>query len=296
MLGASVLSRTAERLRISGVTEITVVPEDGTSAPPDSGFEFINRVPEWDSVVSRYLDYGLKTLLLVRASSYVELDVLDFLRYHRETSSCVTQVYDQRGAFDLLAIDASYLRDELGAFHGCLKSPARYPFLGYSNRLGDAHDFRQLVKDALFGRAAIRPLGQEIAANVWAHEDAWIDESTRVVGPAYVGKNSRVHADCTISGASSIEQQCEIDCSTTVDDCCILPRTYCGLGLTVRNAIASEDTLLHLGRNVELQFHDRRLMGVFRERGLWEQARSFLSAPVSASFVPCQPTNSNWHL
>jgi hypothetical protein len=296
VLGASPLSRTVERLRISGVSEISVLREDGTSAQPDSGLGFIDCVPEWDSVVSRYLGYGLKTLLLIRIGPYVELDVTDFLRFHRETSSPITQVYDQHGALDLLAIDAAHLRDKVGSFDSTLKSEACYPFVGYVNRLQDAHGFRQLVKDALFGRAAIRPIGREIAANVWVNEDAWVDESSRIFGPAYIGRNSRVHAACTISGASSIEQECEIDCGTTVDDCCILSRTYLGMALTVRHAVASEDTLLHLGRNVELQFHDRRLMGALR-REAWWQVRSCLSAPVPASLNPySQPTNPNWHL
>jgi hypothetical protein len=296
LLGASLLDRTVERLRMSGVSEITIVREHGTSAQSSSGIELINCLPEWDNVVSRYLGYGLKTLLLVRVGPYVELDVTEFLRFHRESSSPVTQANDQQGALDLLAIDATHLRDTLGSYGGILQSPARYTFLGHINRLWDAHDFRQLVRDALFGRAGIRPLGREVAANVWVHEDAWVDESTRIVGPAYIGKNSRVNAGCMISGASSIEQQCEIDCGTTVDDCSILSRTYVGMALKLRNAVASEHTLFHLGRNVELQFHDRRLMGVVPERGFLEQARVFLSAPGAALDSYSQPTNSNWHL
>jgi hypothetical protein len=296
VLGASPLSRTLERFRISGVSEISILREDGTSAQPDSGLGFIDCVPAWDSVVSRYLGYGLKTLLLIRIGPYVELDVTDFLRFHRETSSPVAQVYDQHGALDLFAIDAAHLRDKAGPFRGTLKSQTRYPFVGYTNRLQDVHDFRQLVKDALFGRAAIRPIGRELAANVWVNQDARVDESTRIFGPAYIGRNSRVQADSTIIGASSIEQECEIDCGTTVDDCCILSGTYLGMGLTVRHAVASEHTLLHLGRNVELRFHDRRLMGALRSEARW-QVRPSLSAPVPASLDPCsQPTNPNWHL
>jgi len=297
VLGASLLNRTVERMRISGVSEIAVVREDGISAQTDSGVEFINCVPEWDNLVSRYLGYGLKTLLLARVGPYVELDVTDFLRFHRENSSPVTQVYDQHGALDLFAIDAAHLCDRQSSFRARLKSPAPYTFRGYTNRLWDAHDFRQLVKDALFGRAGVRPLGREVAANVWVNDDAWVEESARIVGPAYIGKNSRVHAGCTINGASSIEQQCEIDCGTSVDDCSILSRTYLGMALKVCNAVASEHTLFHLGRNVELQFHDRRLMGVFPERSLLEQARSFLSAPAAAALEPySQPPNSNRHL
>jgi NDP-sugar pyrophosphorylase family protein len=281
------------RLRISGVSEISVLREDMTDTSPESGLEFITCGRESDDVLSRYLAYGLQTLLVVRLGPYVELDVNDFLRFHRETSSPVTQVFDRHGSLDLLAIEAAHLRDRMSTVRRSFKSRARYLFGGWVNRLRDIRDFRQLAKDALLGRVGIRPMGREIAANVWVNEDAWVEESAQIIGPAYIGKNSRVRANCTISGASSIEQECEVDCGTIVDDCCILPRTYLGMALKVHNAVASEHTLFHLGRNVQLHLHDRRLMGVFPERGLLGQARAFLSASLDPNG---QPTNSFWHL
>jgi hypothetical protein len=296
VLGASVLERMVERLRMFGVSEISVVRENPTE-PRNHEVGPIKGGAESDAVVSRYLGYGLETLLLVRIGPYVELDVADFLRFHRETPGPVSEVYDEHGALDLWAINAAHLRQEGESFRGMPPTPKHYAFAGYANRLWDAHDFRQLAKDALLGRAGIRPIGKEIATNVWANENAWIDESARIVGPAYIGENSRVHAACTITGASSIEQQCEIDCGTIIDDCCVLPHTYLGMALTVRNAIACEQTLFHLGRNVQLQFRDRRLMGVFPERGLLAQARSFWSAQVTGPLNPySQPTDSIWHL
>jgi hypothetical protein len=297
VLGASVLTRVVERLRISGVSEISVLREGTTIVEPDSGVEFVKCGREWDDVVSRYLGYGLETLLLVRIGPYVELDVSDFLRFHREISSPVTQVFDRYGALDLLAIDAAHLRDQAGSIRRSLKSYARYAFSGHANRLRCIQDFRQLAKDALFGRVGIRPIGREIAADVWVNEDAWLDESAQIVAPAYIGKNSRVHAACTISGASAVERLCEVDCGTSVDDSCILPHTYLGMALKVHNAVASEHTLFHLGRNVQLQFHDRRLLGVSSERRLLGQTVSLSSALIPAPFAPySQPTESDWHL
>jgi len=297
VLGASVLYRMVERLRISGVSEISVLRESATLGQPASGVGFIKCGREWEDVVGRYLSYGLETLLLVRMGLYVELDVSDFLRFHREVVSPVTRVFDRRGALDVLAIDAAHLRDKTGSICRSFKPRARYSFGGYANRLRSILDFRQLAKDALLGRVGLRPIGREIAADVWVNEDAWIHDSAKIIGPAYIGKNSRVDAACIISGASSVERLCEIDCGTSVDDCCILQRTYLGMALKVRNAVASEHTLFHLGRNVQLQLHDRRLLGVSSERRLLGQTLSLPSASMPASFYPPgQPTESDWHL
>jgi NDP-sugar pyrophosphorylase family protein len=289
VLGATVLNRVVERLRASGVSEIAVVQESMASLRRCGDAQFIKCGMEWDDTVARYLNYGLKNLLLIRVGSYVELDIPDFLRFHREVSSPVAQVHDQHGPLDVFAIDGNGLRDKTAFSDGMTKC-SRYPFAGYANRLGDAQDFRQLTRDALAGRAGIVPIGQEIAANVWVNDGASIDETAKINGPAYIGKYSRVRAACTLSESSSVEQDCEIDCGTTIDDSCILPHTYVGMGLSVRDAVACGDTLFHLGRNVELQLHDRRLMGSAPARSFF---RSLLSTPPPSSG---QPTTFNRHL
>lgn len=305
VLGESVLNRVLQRLQTFGVSEIVVIPDDSAAedwadyaATPQR-----NSWPIWDDVVSRYLSFGLETLLLVRVGAYVEVDVQDLFSFHREICSPVTQLYDEQGALDFLVIDGRELRDGTGSFRSRLKAVLpkhrRYPFTGYTNRLKDAGDFRRLAKDALWGRAAIRPLGHEVQPNVWVGEGAEIDNSANFAPPAYVGKKSRVNAACTVGEASTVEQYCEVDCGTQVIDSSVLPHTYLGMGLNVRNAVISEHTLFHLGRNVQMQFHDSRLIGdVPATRRLLRSARSFLRAADSfvAADQYCQPGSHNWHL
>jgi hypothetical protein len=289
-----VLNRMVERLRASGVSEISLVQESVGSLPRYDDADFIMCGMEWDDTVARYLSYGLKTLLLMRVGNYVELDIADLLRFHREGSRPVSQVHDRQGPLDCFAIEAKSLRDKKSLSEG-MTTCSRYPFAGYANRLADAQDFRQLTRDALAGRAGIVPIGREIAANVWANDDAWIDETAMIEGPAYIGKNSRVRAACTLSASSTVEQDCEIDCGTRIDDSSILPHTYLGMGLNVRDAVVCGDALFHLGRNLELQLHDRRLMGASPVRRFLGQARSFFSFSTPPP-SPGQPTTFNRHL
>jgi hypothetical protein len=281
LLGKSVLDRTIERLQTFGVSEISVISErllDLTLSPPLNAFW-----SSWETAISRCLKFELETLLLIRVGPYVELDVADFLRFHRETSSAMTQAYDKRGALDFVAIDGRRLAKGTGSFRARLRDlmPAhqRYHSSGYSNRLSSASDFRSLVRDALAGAARIRPIGTEISTNVWLGKDARIDRSARIAPPAYIGKDSRVNAACVISGATAIEQQAQIDCGTTVDDSCVLPSTYIGAGLKVCGTIVYQETLFHLGRNLELQFHDHKLFGkTFSGKALLPRIRSAVSA------------------
>jgi Bacterial transferase hexapeptide (six repeats) len=265
VLGKSVLDRVCERLQVFGVSEIAIIPEQDLGNGIQPGSPANAFWTTWNDVMSRYVQFDLATLLLVRVGPYIELDIADFLQFHRETSSVMTQVHDAHGALDLVAVDGKSLRLSTGTFRHRLQTliprQKRYPFSGYCNRLADVRDFHCLAMDALRGRAAIRPIGREIRANIWLGDNARIDESARIVAPVYIGRNSRIQADSVISGACAIEQNSEIGCGTTVDESCILAGTYVGPGLRVCGGVVHQQTFFHLGRNVQLQLHDRRLFG-----------------------------------
>ncbi|PYX09173.1 MAG: hypothetical protein DMG88_07710 [Acidobacteria bacterium] len=272
VLGQSVLDRTLDRLRVFGIDHVSVISEDGLCRWSQPGpFTYKSSTaagfwPAWDSVVSQYLNHGMATLLLVRLGPYVELDVSDFLRFHRESRGPLTQAHHSPGPLDLVAVDAKQLRNAEHSFRARLSTMIanrrEYKFNGYLNALAEPADFRRLVEDALRGRCGIRPIGQEVEPGIWVGQGAQIERSANVLAPAYIGANSYVRSSCTISGASAVEKQCEVDCTTSVDNCCILPGTYLGMGLNVSNAIVGAGRLFHLGRGVELQMNDDRLIGI----------------------------------
>lgn len=288
LLGKSVLDRAVERLQAFGAGEISVMAEQESHSSADVSDSPNSFWTAWEEVIARCLQFQLGTLLLVRVGPYVELDLADLLRFHRETFSVMTQVYDQRGALDLVAVDGKRLAQGTGSFRsrlrGLIPGHRRYQFNGYSNRLSDAGDFRCLVKDALHGRAGVRPIGKELGTNIWVGEGARIEESVRVLTPAYIGKNSRVHAACIISGASAIEQQSEIDCGTTVHDSSVLASSYVGTSLKVCGSVVCQKTLFYLRRNLQLQFHDARLFReTFTIRDLLPRSRVTAFAPHAQS-------------
>ena len=269
VLGQNLLERTLARLSSYGVEQLSVIAE-GTQSwyrTSDSGTVLepgANFWSTWDSVVSRYLEHGIEHLLLVRLGAYVELDVADMIRFHRQTSSPLTQAHDRQGALDLVLVDAARLRQGTGSFRGRLSAmiPARrrYRFDGYSNRLASVADYRRLVRDALLGRCELRPRGEETRPGVWVGSGARIEPSAQIEAPAYIGEGVRIRSASVISGASAIERRSEVDCGTVVDGCCILPETYVGMGLRVANSVVAGSRLFHLERKIEVHM-DERLLG-----------------------------------
>jgi NDP-sugar pyrophosphorylase family protein len=267
LLGQRLLDRVIQRLRASGVERVSVISEKSRSK--------ISQIDElvyagggfwsaWDSVVSQSLTNGIETLLLTRLGPYVEVEVPDLIRFHQANSNPLTQVYDEKGPLDFVLVNAAELNGADGSFRSRLSSfiphRNRYRFSGYSNRLSAPADFRRLVHDAFLGRCAIRPTGREVRPGVWMGDYSFIDNSARIDAPAYIGAGTRIGASCNIGGSSAIERNCEIDCGTIVEDCCILPGTYVGMGLNVRHSLVSGSKLFHLKRNIEMEFKDRSLI------------------------------------
>ena len=267
LLGQSLLDRVVQRLRGFGIEQVSVISEGAKSklAPIDDLSSASNTFwSAWDSVVSQFLNNGIDTLLLVRMGPYVEVDIPELVHFHREGAHSVTQVYDDKGPLDLVLVDAAELKAGEGSFRSRLSAllphRGRYRFSGYSNRLQEPADFRQLVNDAFLTRCAVQPLGREVRPGIWMGDYSFVDDSARVDAPAYIGTGTRIGPSCAIGGSSAIEQGCEVDCGTTIEDCCIFPGTYVGMGLNVRHSIVSGSQLFNLKRNVELEFSDSRLI------------------------------------
>lgn len=277
LIGQSVLERTIDRLRGFGVELISVFHYggyDGNEAQVDL----------WDKTVLDYARSGVKRILLISLGAYSELDLLDFLRFHSESRSPVTNVVDDRGPLGITLIeskcayaDGAPPSSRLPALLSCSST---YEYSGYSNRLAHSADYRQLAEHALRGLCDIRPVGQEVSPGVWVGEGARIHGSVRILGPSYIGAHSKIRSGSLIASGTTIERQCEIDCGTVVARASILPRTYLGPGLYVSQSIVCGTKLVHLGRNLSLELSETGLLshlGNPASRRILETLGSFLA-------------------
>jgi hypothetical protein len=266
-LGGTLLQFTLDNLREFGVRQEAVLFEESSAVgfnsceEPEDGHFF----SAWENAVAQQLYRGAEIIFLIRLSSYLEIDFADLVRFHRETSSVLTQVYDKKGAFDVVVVSADHLQTEPGSYRRRLSAlipyHRRYTFRGYSNRLRQPQDFRQLVRDSLSGRNSIRPNGREVSPALWLAEGASVDSSARVTAPAYIGANTQIKGSCVINGGTAIERDCEVDFGATITDSCVLPETYVGLGLNIVHSIVSKNGLFNLDRNVGVEISDRSLIG-----------------------------------
>ena len=266
ILGQSLLDRTFAKLESLGIKSVSVIPEGSTlnqllPARPVIQNDFTSA---WEKSVSRILSQGIDTLLLLRTSTYSDLDYEELFSFHAQRRTALTQVYSADQSIDVAVVNADLLRNSGDGYRKALSTlipqQERFFFHGYVNRLRKSKDFRRLVEDALNAKCNLRPVGSQVADGIWLGPGAEVDESAQITGPAFIGAGTRIAACVNISGATAIERDCEIDCSTTVSESWILQETYVGLGLNVRRSIVSNQKMFHLDRKTELPISDPRLI------------------------------------
>jgi hypothetical protein len=265
VLGQSLLERAIAKLKQFGVARYTVISECSQQFLPSRGASVDASVEAWERAVAHYVAECVDLLLLVRVSAYSDLDYVQFLRFHLENQSPITQAYAGDGALDIALVDASQLRGVDGAYRKTLSAlirrQGRFVYHGYVNRLTRPQDFYKLLNDGLRGQCGLRPTGSETREWVWQGADSEIHESVAITGPAFIGEGSSIGACSTVGAGTSIERDCEVDCGTVVEESWITPNTYLGVALDVRRSIVGQSALFHLDRNVEVEIGDHHLIG-----------------------------------
>jgi len=270
VLGRSLLERTISRLRRLPSASVRIVPEGPASSSllPARSAKSDTFITAWENAVEQHIREGADQLLLLRISSYSDIDYEEFLDFHLRRGAALTQAYADIGALDLAVMDTEYLRGTETPYRKVLSTfitgQERFFYEGYVNPLNQPQDLRRLVEDGLAGRCGLRPVGSEISPGVWIAPGARVDPSVTIKGPAFIGAASRVAEGCSISGSSSIERDCEVDCGTSVNQTCILQGVYVGVALSLRRLVISPKKLFHLDRNVEVEIDDQRLIGATR--------------------------------
>ena len=284
VLGCSTAARTVEYLRQSGIEEVSVFGGLSHAATP-TPFADIESYA-WRSAAKRVGDYrqdGLETLLILRASAYVECDLASLIGQHRDFGYAATRALNQDGALEIWAIDVRRFAVEEDLFSALASANvAECEIAGYVNRLQGPEDFRRLTTDLLTGKCKMRPHGVEIRPGVWIDEGAQIARGARIVAPVYIGRDSRIADDCLVTRCSNIESWSYVDFGTAVEDSSILTNTYIGIGLDLSHSIVDGDELLNLHHEVRLHISDPVVMRRNSPRGY---QREQLSQPEASEMI-----------
>lgn len=270
VLGRSTLERTIEHLKGVDVEAMSVLvhwdvfpmmpalrgshDDVAIMAALDLGFQVA-------LALKAFAEKGIEHAFVVRPNAYCEADLREMLECHREGQTLVTRAVDAEGPLDLWVIDCdaawqpSISSWDNGMFDGMLRQGS-YFVRQYSKRITVSHDLRMLVVDAFTGRSQMRPSGKEVQPNVWMDDGAEVYRGARIVGPAFLGRGCTIGENTVVSNFSNIESGSYVDYGTTIDDSTVLPNTYVGIGLDVRNSVVQANRVLNLTRDVVIEVSD----------------------------------------
>jgi carbonic anhydrase/acetyltransferase-like protein (isoleucine patch superfamily) len=212
-------------------------------------------------------DDGAELLIVHRLGAYVEVDYEEMIQHHLDQHNTVTQAIDSDGSgLELFVLSASARLNAAELFQSRLLRVRRdsEPFRvsGYVNRLQRAGDLRRLATDGLLRRNSVLPQGTEVRPGVWVGPGAQIHRKARIVAPAYIGAHAKVRASALVTRGTVIERHAEVDCGTVVENTTILPFSCLGAGLDAMHCVVGFQRLSHLVRNIEVEIHDTKLIGM----------------------------------
>lgn len=264
ILGRSVLERSVDELKRVGVDAITLLADNALASVRVEVDRGVNDFPlmwmdnAWDGVsraAKHYQASGIDWVFILRSSAYAEIDFLGMLHFHREQHRPMTRAWNEEGPLDVWVVDTAHMAGCEGQ-RALAEEASQYQVTGHVNRLKTAKDFRQLVVDGLASRFRLRPSGSEIRPGVWIEQGAQVHRRARIVGPAFVGRNSKIGEQCLITRCSNVERNCEVDYGTVVEDSSVLANSYVGIGLDVSHSIVNGSMLLNVERGVTLEIAD----------------------------------------
>jgi hypothetical protein len=173
--------------------------------------------------------------------------------------ACGTVAADGRGAvvlvrpgcaepgawLDRLSWSAS---GDVAAEDDCIECP------GSLDCLPDLPAFHRANRDLVAGRfEGLGVAGRSVALGLTAGRGGSVPARILKQGVAYVGAHSRIHPEAELLGEVVIGDAVVVDRAATIRDSVILPHTYVGELVEVRNAIVSGNDLIRVDTGARLR-------------------------------------------
>ncbi len=128
--------------------------------------------------------------------------------------------------------------------------------------------FHRANLDILAGRTpGLKVAGRTVAVGLFAGRKASVFPKSLKQGVAYVGANSRVDSEAELLGEVVIGDDVVIDRAATIRDSVILPRTYVGELVEIRNAIVANNHLMRVDTGAVLAISEAFLLGSLEATG-----------------------------
>lgn len=145
-------------------------------------------------------------------------------------------------------------------------------------RMDSLAEYHQANLDAVAGRiSGLRLGGRQTAIGLVQGKRSRVSPKSLMQGVAYAGEGSRVHPSAEFFGEVVLCSDVIIDQNVTLQDTVILPHTYVGELVEIKNAIVSGKDLIRVDTGAILNVTDSFLLADLRQVALRHQISGLLN-------------------
>jgi|GEM_PF-6228421 len=103
--------------------------------------------------------------------------------------------------------------------------------------------------------------GRDLSAGAIVGRGARIDPTAKIVAPCYIGENTIIGKGCEIGPNAYVNSNCIVEEATQIADSVVLPGSYVGANLDVRQKVVARSSVIDLVRNMVVPVSDDFLFG-----------------------------------
>ncbi len=301
--GKPVIEHAIESLYSAGIREITIMLD----ADAEQVMSEVGDGSRWDMRLHyKQLSGGIpqkltKTccagssadeLLLVRGDLLWSLDVHEFIQHARETGQ--KQVFGASGDIPVImwadvTVECGDWR-ELGftSFHDNTAVRLTVPSV---NSLDSLAEFHQVNIDLICGRFPhLFPRGRENSNGLVLDYGTKVSARNLMSGVACIGRDCKVHKSVQFENNVVVGDRVLIDRGAKLENTVVLPATYIGEMVTLKNSIVWGNTIIRIDSGLVMQLDDELLLA---DMGHSEETDTAQKSKLLSNFMFGESVSSN---
>jgi NDP-sugar pyrophosphorylase family protein len=108
--------------------------------------------------------------------------------------------------------------------------------------------------------------GTERQPGVWISRNVVIHPTVQLVGPLYVGPNTRLNRGVKLGPNVVLSGDCIVDTNTMIEQSLVTPGSYIGEGLELNHVIVDHNLLINIRLGTSINIHERFLLDDLKQK------------------------------
>lgn len=129
--------------------------------------------------------------------------------------------------------------------------------------------------------------GKEIEPGIWLSRNVQLHPTVQLNPPVFIGENCDIGRGVRLGPGVVVGMNCVVDSQSSIADSIVLPNSYVGEALELRDAIIDRNRLINVRLGSEITITEDFILGNLAEKGIQEWFKKILSQLLAAALLVC---------